>query len=176
MGVNGSLEKDINLQIALKLKEILEENDIKVVMTREEDDQLTNGSQSDSKVEDMVERCDIIEQANPIFTVSIHQNSYPTDEVKGAQVFYFGQSQEGKNIASFIQSSLKERLDPENHRVEKANESYYLLKKTSNPTVIVECGFTSNEEEETLLQQKDYQNKVAWAIYMGITIYLNSGK
>ena len=108
----------------------------------------------------------------PVFTVSIHQNSYPEEYVKGAQVFYYGQSTEGEALAKKIQSSLVEHLDPENHRVEKANESYYLLKKTPTPTVIVECGFLSNSEEAKLLETEEYQDKVAWAIMMGIEQYM----
>ena len=125
------------------------------------------------KVEDMHNRCEIITKAMPVFTVSIHQNSYPEEYVKGAQVFYYGQSKEGEALAKKIQSSLVSYLDPKNHRVEKANESYYLLKKTPTPTVIVECGFLSNSEEAELLNTEEYQEKVAWAVMMGVIQYLN---
>ena len=124
----------------------------------------------------MQKRCGIITEAMPIFSVRIHQNSYPQEYVKGAQVFYFGQSKEGEELAKKIQNSLVAHLDPENHRVEKANESYYLLKKTPTPTVIVECGFLSNREEAELLKTEDYQDKVAWAVMMGILQYLNEVK
>lgn len=77
----------------------------------------------------MQNRCKIITEAAPIFTVSLHQNSYPSPEVCGAQVFYFGQSQDGKKLADTIQDSLIANVDPDNHRIAKANESYYLLKK-----------------------------------------------
>lgn len=173
IGVSGSLEKDINLSIAWKLKSLLETEGYEVIMTRTEDDSLSDNSSADNKAEDMRQRCSIIEKANPVFTVSIHQNSYTAEEVRGAQVFYYGQSEDGAKIASAIQKSLIKRVDPENHRVEKANESYYLLKKTSSPTIIVECGFLSNTQEEKLLNQEEYQNEVAWAVYMGILIYLN---
>ena len=108
----------------------------------------------------------------PVFTVSIHQNSYPEEYVKGAQVFFYGQSKEGEKLANKIQESLVTRLDPENHRIEKANESYYLLKKTPTPTVIVECGFLSNPIEAELLLQDDYQDQLVNAIYTGIKTYL----
>ena len=106
-------------------------------------------------------------------TVSLHQNSYPSPEVCGAQVFYFGQSQDGKKLADTIQDSLIANVDPDNHRVAKANESYYLLKKTPTPTVIVECGFLSNPTEADLLLTDDYQNKLVNAIYIGIQNYLS---
>lgn len=173
IGVGGSLEKEINLQITMKLKSLLENGDFQVVLTREQDGELTDGSKSDTKAGDMKNRCRIIEEADPIFTVSIHQNSYTTADVKGAQVFYYGQSKEGAELAAHIQRSLVSRVDPKNHRVEKANESYYLLKKTSSPTIIVECGFMSNPREEELLNQEEYQEKLAWAIYMGICTYLS---
>ena len=172
IGINGALEKDINLVIAHKLKELLEGQDYEVVMTRSTGDGLYKPGTKNMKVEDMQKRCEIITKAMPVFTVSIHQNSYPEEYVKGAQVFYYGQSTEGEALAKKIQSSLVEHLDPENHRVEKANESYYLLKKTPTPTVIVECGFLSNSEEAKLLETEEYQDKVAWAIMMGIEQYM----
>ena len=77
----------------------------------------------------MKKRCEIINKEKPVFTISIHQNSYPEEYVKGAQVFYYGESQEGKELAEVLQKSLVAELDKENHRTAKANESYYLLKK-----------------------------------------------
>ena len=121
----------------------------------------------------MQKRCKIIEDSNALFTVSIHQNSYTSPEIQGAQVFYYGESQEGKELAEVLQKSLVAELDKENHRTAKANESYYLLKKTKTPTVIVECGFLSNRQEAELLSDAEYQQKVAVAISKGIENYLN---
>lgn len=173
IGINGTLEKDVNLNIAHKLKILLESQGYEVIMTRETGDGLYQPGTRNMKVEDMHNRCEIITKAMPVFTVSIHQNSYPEEYVKGAQVFYYGQSKEGEALAKKIQSSLVSYLDPKNHRVEKANESYYLLKKTPTPTVIVECGFLSNSEEAELLNTEEYQEKVAWAVMMGVIQYLN---
>ena len=108
-----------------------------------------------------------------MFSVSIHQNSYPQESVKGAQVFYYGQSKEGKELAETLQKTLVAQLDPQNHRQAKANESYYLLKKTPSPTVIVECGFLSNWKEAKALNTEEYQERMAWTIHMGIMEYLN---
>lgn len=176
IGINGKKEKDINLQIAKELKKKLEKEGIEVVMTRESDEGLYNSSSRNKKVDDMKKRCKIIDEAKPVFTISIHQNSYPEEYVKGAQVFYYGQSQEGKELAEILQESMVQQLDKENHRTAKANESYYLLKKTESPTVIVECGFLSNSEEAKLLADKDYQKKVAEAIHTGIKKYLKKEK
>lgn len=176
IGINGKKEKDINLQIAKELKKKLEKEGVEVVMTRESDEGLYNSSSRNKKVDDMKKRCKIIDEAKPVFTISIHQNSYPEEYVKGAQVFYYGQSQEGKELAEILQESMVQQLDKENHRTAKANESYYLLKKTESPTVIVECGFLSNSEEAKLLADKDYQKKVAEAIHTGIKKYLKEEK
>ena len=170
---DGILEKDVNLAIAKKLKVLLEQEDIRVTLTRDSDTGLYRESDSNKKVADLHNRCALIENIDPDCTVSIHQNSFSSPEVKGAQVFYYGQSAEGENLAKLIQESLIRRVDPENHRQAKANESYYLLKRTVSPTVIVECGFLSNPGEAALLTNDDYQNRLVWAIHMGVMEFLN---
>ncbi|MGN1171322.1 MAG: N-acetylmuramoyl-L-alanine amidase [Lachnospiraceae bacterium] len=172
IGINGAKEMDINLQIAIKVKRLLEQQDIKVIMTRETEAALYEGS-GNQKVQDMKCRIELIEEEKPDITVSIHQNSYPEEYVKGAQVFYYKDSADSRDAAEIMQRSLVKRLDPENHREAKANGSYYLLKKTSTPIIIVECGFLSNSGEAELLASEEYQEKVAWAIHMGILQKLN---
>ena len=137
VGVDKSLEKDINLAITLKLKEYLEQSDVKVILTREDDRGLYTEKDHSKKAADMKKRCQIIEAAKPEIVVSIHQNSYHEEYVKGAQVFYYATSQNSKRLADIIQEQLKS-LDSENHREAKGNDSYFLLKKTSKPIVIVE--------------------------------------
>ena len=138
IGVNQVLEKDINLSIARKVKQYLEAQDIRVVMTREDENGLYDSDVSNKKVQDMKRRVALIEEAKPAITVSIHQNSYPEEYVCGAQVFYYGGSKEGQKLADLLQKQLVEKLNPENHRQIKANDSYYLLKMTDIPIVIVE--------------------------------------
>ena len=173
VGINDALEKDINLALALKLRDKFSQDSIRIILTRDSDTGLYSEGSTNKKAEDMQTRCKIISDASPIFTVSLHQNSFPSPEVCGAQVFYFGQSQDGKKLADMIQDSLISNVDPDNHRVAKANESYYLLKKTPTPTVIVECGFLSNPTEADLLLTDDYQNLLVDAIYNGIQNYLS---
>ena len=173
IGINGAPEKDINLQIAQKLKKYLEAEDVEVVLTRETEDGLYDAHASNKKVQDMKRRIEIIEKTDPVLTVSIHQNSYPEEYVHGAQVFYYTGSVVGKELAETIQKQLVEKVDKENKRQVKANDSYYLLKKTSVPIVIVECGFLSNKEEAQKLCTRQYQEKIAWAVHMGIVQYLN---
>lgn len=174
VGINGTKEKDLNLEIALLVKKYLEANDIRVVMTRETDAGLYDANASNKKVQDMKRRIALIEEADPIVTVSIHQNSYPEEYVRGAQVFYYSGSVEGKKLAEKIQTRLIAGVDPENSRQIKANDSYYLLRKTQTPIVIVECGFLSNRAESDKLCTEEYQEKLAWQIHLGILQYLNA--
>lgn len=173
VGINGAEEKDINLAIAEKLAEYLRAGDVKVVMTREDGEGLYDPDSDNKKVQDMKRRVEIMESARPDLTVSIHQNSYPEEYVHGAQVFFHRDSEEGKALADLIQKQFVAQVDPENNRQIKANDSYYLLKKTAMPIVIVECGFLSNYGEAEKLVTEEYQDQVAWAIYMGVVQYLN---
>lgn len=174
VGINGVNEKEINLQIAGYVRQYLEANDIEVVMTRETDAGLNDADASNKKVQDMKRRIELIDRTAPAITVSIHQNSYPEEYVHGAQVFYYTGSRKGQELAQYIQEELVTRVDPENKRQVKANDSYYLLKKTGIPIVIVECGFLSNSAEAEKLCTEAYQKRVAWAIHMGILRYLNA--
>ena len=167
VGVDGVLEKDLNLQLAKKLKTLLEQQDMEVMLVREEDRGLYDENASNKKVQDMKRRCELINEEQPVCVVSIHQNSYPSPDVSGAQVFYYEHSSEGKKMASVIQQQM-ENLEGLNNRPEKGNETYYLLKRTEVPTVIIECGFLSNQSEAQKLTQEEYQNSLAKAIADGI--------
>lgn len=173
ISVDGTQEKDLNLKIAGKLKELLEQQDIEVVMTREGDQGLYDENASNKKAQDMRRRCELINEEQPACVISIHQNSYHEEAVHGAQVFYYGTSRESQSLAKLIQEELVRFADPENHRQAKANDTYYLLKKTQAPVVIVECGFLSNWEENGKLKDEGYQDQLVWAIHMGIMRYLN---
>lgn len=171
VGINQILEKDINLSIALKLKNLLEQEGIFVIMTREEDVGLYKETDSNKKLSDMEKRCDIIDESNCDLAVSIHQNSFSSASVSGPQVFYFETSAEGKELATIIQRQLIDILKPKKERVEKANNNYYMLKKVKVTSVIVECGFLTNSEEAMLLTEDHYQEKIALAIKNGILEY-----
>lgn len=171
IGIHGEQEKEINLKIAEILKTFLELDGYEVVMTRTEDGGLYDENTSNKKVQDMKRRIEIIEEADPILVVSIHQNSYSEEYVKGGQVFYYGTSEVSKDLAETIQKQLKQ-LDPENKREAKANTSYYLLKKTSRPIVIVECGFLSNAAEADKLSDPLYEERLAFRIFMGIVQHI----
>lgn len=174
VSVLGDYEKDINLSIAQKLKDMLVAAGYEVVMTRTDDEGLYSAGSSNKKNEDLKKRCDIIDNSNAVFAISIHQNSYHEGNVKGAQVFYHKASEEGKVLAETMQSVLIEQLDETNKRQAKSNTDYYLLRNTKVPTIIVECGFLSNYEEAKKLADDAYRKKVAQAIYMGIERYLEN--
>lgn len=174
VGTGDILEKEINLAIAKKVETQLKKEKIKVIMTREEDRMLTGDADSGSKAQDMKERVELINKELPQIAVSIHQNSYQDASVHGAQVFYYSGSQEGERAAGIMQNALL-AFDADNTRQPKANDTYYLLRHTQVPTIIVECGFLSNPEEAGNLCLDEYQEKVAQAICQGILEFIRPG-
>lgn len=171
VGVNNVLEKDLNLEIAKRVQTQLEKEGIQVVMTREDDQGLYDDSVSNKKLEDMKKRVALINEVVPDLAVSIHQNSYSDSRIKGAQVFYYEHSKDGEEAAGVMQEELR-TVDIENQRQIKANDTYYLLKHTEVPTIIVECGFLSNLQEAEKLGTEEYQEQVAKAICSGIIKWL----
>ena len=119
----------------------------------------------------MLARLDITNSYENAIFVSIHQNSFAKEKVKGAQVFYYKDSEQGQKLAAAIQAQLKKNIAPENNRIAKTNSDYYILRKVKIPSVIIECGFLSNHDELNKLTNADYQDKMAWSIYLGILDY-----
>ena len=177
VSVNGVNESVINLDIAKKMELMCEFMGFPVLMTRESeeldypDDCTTIAAR---KRHDQKSRVAFINAAENAVVLSIHQNSFQSSSVRGAQVFYYTGSEQGQQFAQIMQQQLVEILDPSNTRVCKENSSYYLLKKTSVPLVIVECGFLSNPEEAAMLQTEEFQDRTADAICMGIQKYLET--
>lgn len=159
-------EKDINLQISKKLQAYLEQGGSYVIMTRVDDEAL--GTQ---KRADLNDRKRIANSSKADMIVSIHQNSFPSGNVSGSQVFYYEESDKSKKLAECIQHELSSFLGQNKKRDAKSNSSYYILKQTTMPAVIVECGFLTNYGERQKLTQDEYQDKVAWGIYKGIIAY-----
>lgn len=167
VGVNDVLEKDINLSIARKTAEELEKHNIQVVMTRTDDKEVEEGEEGSRKVQDMKARVAMINEIGPELAVSIHQNSYSDSSASGLQIFYYTHSSEGDKMAQQMEQIF---LSLKNTRVRasKANDTYYLLRRTEVPTLIIECGFLSNPEEAQMLAREDYQQELAEAIADGI--------
>jgi len=168
--VSGKVEeKDINLSIAKKLQVFLEQGGATVIITRLDDSDLAKNKSGDMQIRRLIantSKADIF--------VSIHQNSYHTANVKGFQAFYFNESDNSKKLATSIQESLKEFVSPGNKLGAKANKNYYVLKQTEMPAVLVECGFLTNHSERNRLTSDEYQEKIAWGIYLGIVNYFNA--
>ena len=168
VGISGTLEKDINLKITMRLKNLLEKTGATVIVTREDDSPI-----AETKREDMKKRKDLKENSDADIFVSIHMNKFTESKYSGAQVFY-AKDEKSKMLGEDIQSEMKAILNPENNRVAKQTDgSIYILKESTVPSVIVECGFLSNPEEESLLTKSDYQDKVAWSVYSGILKYFD---
>lgn len=173
ISASGIEEKDINLSIALYLKQLFENHGYNVVMTRTSDCDLSSKNSKHPKTEDLSKRTALMSQNNVAASVSIHQNSFEDSSSYGPQVFYFSSSKSGKALADSVLSALNASLGIKQPRQIKANKDYFILKKSTSPSVIVECGFLSNPDETLLLSDKTYQKKLAQAIYIGITDYLN---
>jgi N-acetylmuramoyl-L-alanine amidase len=165
--VSGVHEDGLNLAVAKKLQSLFEKNGYTVIMTRE-DENAVGGT----KDEDMARRREIIGQSGADIVISIHMNKYPDTSVSGPQVFFYEDSTEGEKLARLVQQALIEALDPPKARTEHP-EDYYILRSGDCPAIIVECGFLSNEREEALLQEDDYQSRCAKAIYRGVDAYLS---
>lgn len=163
-------ESDLNLKLAKMLKQKLESAGINIVMTRTDDKAMLEGKGKKWKKEDMKLRKELIKSVRPNMVISIHQNSYTNHRLRGSQVFYDNNSEISKQIADFIQSEFKTNLDKSIKATSPGD--YFMLKCTYAPSVLIECGFLSNEEDEKLLLTDEYQAKIIDCIYKGIIKFL----
>ncbi|HLR20658.1 MAG TPA: N-acetylmuramoyl-L-alanine amidase CwlD [Tissierellaceae bacterium] len=176
VGTSGVVEDEINLQIALKLKRLIEQSGGIAIMTREADEGLyTDKSKTlgEKKSEDLKNRNLLIEDADCELFISIHLNSFTDPKYYGAQAFYMEEDEESLKLGEIVQKELKNTLDKENNRKPASRDDIYLLKNSNIPSLLVEVGFLSNPLEEKILQTEEYQEKIAWSIYTGIMKYLN---
>ena len=166
VGVTTSVkESDVNLAIARQLKHFLKTKGYDVVMTRTTTDGLYGMTTKNKKLKDMQERKKIIENANADLVGSVHCNSYPRRDQKGAQVFYAPGSENGKAMADAMQNVLKSTLGTDRSAM---SGDYYILQCSATPSLLVECGFLSTPSDEKLLVSSSYQEKVAYAIFTGV--------
>lgn len=172
--INGVHEDDINLAITLKVQSLLEQSGATVILTRSDENgiyDLDKETLREKKVSDIKNRVKIGNESSADIFVSIHLNKIPQSQYWGWQTFYRKDDVESKKIADSIQNSLKTTIQKENERVALGIDNIYIVKNVTVPIGIVECGFLSNPEEEQLLQQEEYQDKLAWGIYTGIMDY-----
>lgn len=177
VGVDGVVEKEINLAIAKKLQELLVLSGFDVIMTREEDiaihDPGVTGLRN-QKISDLQNRLRMIEQNPEAIFISVHQNMFTQSKYSGAQMFYGKLSEQSEVLANTMQAAFCEKLQPENKRVHKpAGKNLYLLYNAQVPAVMVECGFLSNSAEARKLQEESYQHSVAFVIYGSILQYMS---
>lgn len=165
----GVTESYLNLQYSLVLKEICEDYGFKVVLTRSDMNGLYSPFASNKKRSEMEKRKEIIEKSNPDLVVSIHMNSFLTSQSQGAQIFYADDSQAGQKLAESISNQLYKNI--ENAKKTSKVGDFYILNCTKNPSILVECGFLSNPEEELLLQEKNYMQKFCYNLFCGILSY-----
>lgn len=175
VGINGCIEKELNLDIALILRDLLECSGINVKMTRSEDVMLYDAdTPGKKKSQDLKKRVEIGEETEGSLTVSIHMNTYPSPKYSGAQVYYSPNHPESKALAETVQGNIRAYLQPDNKRQTKsATSAIYLLHNIKTPAILIECGFISNSAEAELLCSDDYRHKVALTIYSALIDYLN---
>lgn len=178
-GAAGTVEKDINLPVALKVRELLTLFGFEILMTRESDISTCDEGIdriSEKKTSDILNRFALIEAHPEAIFLSIHQNKFPDSSQSGAQMFYGPKSGESALIAGILQQNFREMLQPENERqIKEATDSVYLLYHSPIPSVLIECGFLSNPEEEALLGDEQYQNRIAFVIAASILQYIEQG-
>ena len=179
IGADGTNEKNINLEIALKLNEILTAMGYKTRMVRTTDISIHNENSNtlrEKKVSDIRNRAAIMEEYKNCFYVSVHQNKYEDSRIWGAQTFYSPNDEASKTLAQFIQTSIATELQPDNKRlIKESGTSIYVLYNATKPAVMVECGFISNPNELSQLKTEEYQSKMAFSIMSGIINYNISG-
>lgn len=166
------IEKEIVLGISLYLQEYLHQGGARVVMTRKTDmDLLELPAAGPKKRRDMNNRLAVLEKSRVDLLVSVHANSFPSSQWRGAQTFYQGGREDGKIIADCLQSELARVLQNTDRAAQSGD--FFLLRELGAPGAIVEVGFLSNHEEALLLLDPDYQKKIAWAIYTGVIRFIN---
>ena len=176
VGVDGTLEKDLNMQLSMLIGEELKSRGYTVVYTRTEDKLLYSEEENIKgirKISDLKNRCKIsFQYDDPVF-ISVHMNTYGASKYSGLQVYYTDENDESKNLARSIQNNVKNSIQKENTRQTKAGKNLYILENCNGTGVLIECGFLSNEEECRKLSEKEYQKQLSFAIVCGIIEYIN---
>ncbi len=171
---DGTLEKNLNLEISLKLNEIMSVLGYKTKQIRTTDTDLheTGDTIRQRKISDIRNRFEIMNNGGNCLYISIHQNKFSDKSINGAQIFYSPNNNESKELAGFIQKSISSQLQKDNNRViKKSGTDIFLLYNATKPTVMVECGFISNSNDLYNLKNTEYQNQMALSIAMGILNY-----
>lgn len=168
---NNIPEKNINLSISLKLRDLFQSNGFNVIMTRETDTDLSNGDDH-AKRTDINNRVDIFNSSQDNIVISIHQNKFTQSQYNGTQIFYSDNVDDSKNLAECVRQSVVTLLQPDNTRLcKEVGSEIYILDNSQVPSILVECGFLSNEKEAKMLQSDEYQSELAYSIFLGFMEY-----
>ena len=171
---NGISEAETNLNIALKLQNLLEQSGATVILTRSDENaiyEIDSQTLKEKKISDLKNRVKIGNESSADIFISIHLNKIPQQQYFGWQTFFRTGDENSIKLAKLIQNNLNESIETENNRVAMKLDTVYIMKKVEIPITIVECGFLSNPEEEQKLLDDNYQNRLAWGIYSGIMDY-----
>lgn len=168
VGVDNITEKDINLEITKKLEQLLNIANVKVILTRTEDILLNSEGAPKRKASDLSNRVRIAQKYPDAIFISIHMNTYPQEKYKGMQVFYSPNNISSANLADIIKKNNQKYLQPANNREIKRGKDIFILERTNNCAVLVECGFLTNYEEAHLLTTDEYQNKLSKILFISI--------
>ena len=169
----GVKESDVNLAVAKTLKEKLEAGGITVVMTRTTPAALYGGLSDGFKRKDLQKRVELTKKSNADLFISIHANKYKDNSRRGAQVFYKINDEKSKNFASHVQKNLNE-MPRAARECTFLQGDYYVLNENDVPSIICECGFLSNENDEKLLLDETYRDELSYAIYKGVIDYFSA--
>lgn len=176
VGFNGTTEEAITLSVALKLQQFIEQSGAKVILTRSDENgiySLDSKSIRNKKVSDIRNRVEIGNGSDADIFISIHLNKFPSSVYRGWQTFYQKQNDKSKILAKYIQDDLGKNIEFKNDRVPMSISNVYIMEHVKIPTVIVECGFLSNPQEAEMFKGENYQNKLAWGIFVAIQDYFN---
>lgn len=177
VGATGVLEKDVNLSVVLALRDMLELSGFEVVLTRDEDISIYDPGVTgirNQKLNDMDNRLKIIQSYPESIFLCVHQNNFTDPQYFGGQMFYNNNNPKNRTLAQIMQNKFAE-LQPGNDReIKLSGEELFLLKSNKNPSLMIECGFLSNPDEEALLSTWEYRQKVAFTIYGGVMEFLDA--
>jgi N-acetylmuramoyl-L-alanine amidase len=179
IGINGTLEKDLNLLISDDLSELFQFAGYEVIPTRTEDIMLYDKNANHigrKKILDLAARLEIAKNATPDLFVGIHMNSFPQEKYSGLTVYYSDKAQESSLVAEALHQDVRSYLQPDNNREIKSGRNIYLLERASYPAILVECGFLSNRQECELLSTEEYRQKLTFVIFSSLASFLEETK
>lgn len=171
VGKNGTLESDLNLDYCLTLKNMFEDYGVNVVLTRQDKNGLYREFKSGFKMEDMRKRREIIQTTRHDLLISIHMNKFSASSSRGAQVYYDEEKQVGKELAENLQRIFQKQLPFA--RKETQSADLYVLKSTNAPSILIECGFLSNPQEEKMLLEKEHKQNLCYCIVASVLATIN---